>query len=289
MKLIILNALFFFLLGSSFAADFALYIIPPKVPISWNSPSELALTTGLNSIRNDYAPIGHFIVELKCEKPNRFGVKHVLTGMERKNRKQSQKITIKSKLGLGSLLYSFDGALQSRKEALHELSLAAADNRLHKIKFNISEHNCQETMSFIEDWIEHGSYQVYGGGKNTMEGEGAGCADFATNLYHIALGSEAPRSWFADVMIPYHLIGKVPYQDVNFIDILKTFSWANNDVAGMPFRIADTNKTIYWLDFIKKNKLPLPEGRKQFVRPAFSFFYPVKISSEQMWKKIKLY
>ena len=73
--------------------------------INWSSPSSLAITSGMNSLGSDYAPIGHFAIELTCSAPNRYGVKHVLTGMERFNKKASTEIIRKNGLGLGSLVH----------------------------------------------------------------------------------------------------------------------------------------------------------------------------------------
>jgi hypothetical protein len=77
------------------AAEFNLYVIPPKVPISWASRRDLAITTGLNSLQKDYAPIGHFIVEVKCQVPNRFGVRHLITGIERESKKKVSVLQLK--------------------------------------------------------------------------------------------------------------------------------------------------------------------------------------------------
>jgi len=78
----------------------SIYVIRPKFRISWKSPSSLLFKTALNSAGGDYASIGHFAVELKCSNVNQLSINHVMTGMERVDKKQSQKIVLKEKLGL---------------------------------------------------------------------------------------------------------------------------------------------------------------------------------------------
>src|SRR5690606_25456556 len=95
------------------ADELKIHVIKPQYKINWSNPMSLAFTTGLNALKKDYAPIGHFIVDLKCSRPNRYGVQHVITGMEREDKKESNKIVLKQKLGLGSLIYPFQGAIQS--------------------------------------------------------------------------------------------------------------------------------------------------------------------------------
>src|SRR5690606_31629673 len=189
------------------ADELKLHVIRPKYKINWSSPMSLALTTGLDSIRKDYAPIGHFIVDLKCSRPNRYGVRHVITGMERENKKESQQIVLKQKLGLGSLIYPFKGAIQSSKTSLHEMELAKKDGRMRTLRIPTTPQRCEMDMRFLEQWIENGSYSVYGGGKETHLGEGGGCADFAMSFVKIITQEEIPRSWQAQVLIPHKLIG----------------------------------------------------------------------------------
>ena len=107
--------------ANTFKNELKVHIITPEFRINWKSPRSLALTSGLNSIKDDYAPIGHFAVELNCATPNKYGAKHVLTGMERMSKKESQRITLKKKLGLGSLFYDFAGNLQSAEQTRKEI------------------------------------------------------------------------------------------------------------------------------------------------------------------------
>lgn len=284
---------------ATLANEVKIHVITPKLPISWSSPSALALSTAANSVSNDYAPIGHFIVEIKCNQKNQYGINHILTGMERVNRKESQVIIMREKLGLGSLTYSFKGALQTSTDAKHELLQAGRDKRLYTITLPILEENCMEALSFVDDWINNGSFKIYGGGKDTAAGEGAGCADFATTIFKITTGVNAPKSWFADILVPYHLIGKVPYQNVSFTDVLLTTNWATNETQGLKFKIADTNKTVQWMRRFTKSReytlSKLKQGMKirslygnTYQRPAFKYHYPTNIQAQDLWKSIEL-
>ena len=105
------------LTGKSHADELKIYVIKPNTRINWSSPSMLSITSGLDSAGSDYAPIGHFAVEVKCSLPNHLEINHILTGMERVNKVESRKITLEQKLGLGSLIYTFKGALESAAES----------------------------------------------------------------------------------------------------------------------------------------------------------------------------
>lgn len=264
MKIIILvlNLLFPIL---SYSNELKIHIIEPWVAIDWTTPSSLGITSGLDSIRDDYAPIGHFAVEINCKDSNI----HLLTGMERQDKRASQKFTIKQKLGLGSLYYPFPGALQTSVSTKKELILARKDNRLETLIIPTSSSRCHMMVEFIKQWIAHGSYNVYGGAKNTAQGEGAGCADFAMELFKIATQIQVPATWSAKIKIPSYLIGNGQDKKVNFIEILTRFSWANENEYYRDFEIADTSYVTRWIF----NHTPLIDLGKDFI-----FTFHLKLS-----------
>lgn len=253
MKKFALILLYLLSVQSAFADELLIHVIEPRYRINWSSPSQLSLTSGLDSIGDDYAPIGHFAVEIKCSRPNAYGVSHVVTGMERKDKVESRRITLDKKLGLGSLVYPFEGALQGRESSLHEIELAKADNRWNVIKVPTSPERCEEMMNFLEAWIDAGSYRVYGGNKDAMAGEGAGCADFAMSFFKIATNSEIPREWSARMNVPLSLMGDGKDKQVAFTQLLLRGSWAVASEPSLKFEIPDTNKVTDWL---RSRKLP---------------------------------
>jgi hypothetical protein len=295
------------------ANELTIYTITPKLPINWKSPFSLALTTGINSVGKDYAPIGHFSVKLDCSEKNVYGISSVLTGMERESKKESQRIVIKKKLGLGSLIYPFKGKLASSKVANEEIELARLENRLKVMKIAISKNNCISAMDFVNDWIESGSYTVYGGSKDVNHGEGAGCADFAMNIFKIATGTLPPRDWIIDINIQNKLIGNAKEKEVNFLSVLKTFAWAKSDnIDSTRFKIVDGDKVFNWIN--KKTSKTTYEysqhlfpgglptnhpSRLDVIRTAankaadsqyrknFTFSYDTEIPNKDLWYSIK--
>jgi hypothetical protein len=274
-----------------------IHVIEPKYRIDWSSPRSLALTSLLNSLRPDYAPIGHFAVEIICSTPNKYGINHIITGMEREHKAQSRKITLQKKLGLGVLQYSFKGALQGSESSLRELESAKKDKRLKTITIPTSAARSAAMFDFIDQWIESGSYQVYGGAKNVTAGEGAGCADFAMELFRIATGSTPPAAWSVSLPFPKSLMGDGEKLRVSFLRLLSRSTWAEEKEAAMNFEIADTNLVSDWLRNIIGNDILDYHFDDHLVRDIphpephnFTFKYPKDSSKtpQDLWNYIKI-
>jgi hypothetical protein len=249
----------------TFENELKFYIITPKHRLNWQSPRSLAITSARNSIGNNYAPIGHFAVEVNCAAPISNGVSHVLTGMERYQRgvKAGQEI-IKKKLGMGSVVnYSFQGDLQSSEESLKDIRKAKRDGRLKEVIIPTSASRCEAALNFLDSWIQYGSYTVYGGNKDVFNGEGAGCADFALALFHIATSVEPTRDIFVSVNIPKKLIGDGKTKAVPFYKVLLAGSWAKDaENDGVTYLTPETHRVI---DFINSNGISY-EHKSIYVR-----------------------
>lgn len=260
----------------SLADELKIHVIEPWVDIDWTSPSTLGITSGLDSIWEDYAPIGHFAVEINCN-----GSKtHLLTGMERENKRESQEFTIKQKLGLGSLFYPFKGELQTSSSTKKELFQAKKDNRLETLVIPTSSTRCEMMVDFIKKWISHASYRIYGGAKNTAQGEGGGCADFAMELFKIATQIQVPATWKAQIQIPTYLIGDGRDKKVSFLNILTRFSWADNKEESKEFEIADTSYVTRWMF----NHTKLVDAGKEFI---FTHHLKINRYDYSSYKKLK--
>lgn len=223
------------------------HTIVPRVKINWNRPNTLAATAGINSLLKDYAPIGHFAVEVQCEQANEFGVNHILTGMERLSKRESEKITMRERLGLGSLFYNFRGDIQGSLSTLDELHKAKKQRRLTTVSIPVSAERCQKMLEFTKQWIISGSYTVYGGAKDVEYGEGAGCADFALEYFKIATDIEPTKELFAEVRVPKSLIGDGEGKRVHFIKTLVAFRWARENEPHEVYRTPDTNKVLEYI------------------------------------------
>jgi hypothetical protein len=229
-----------------------LYFTNPPKPLNWKSPRTLSLTTARNSMGNDYAPIGHVNVRLKCESPNAQGVTHILTGMSRKDKKESKRIVKKKKIGLGTLFYDFRGTLDSSEAAQKEIEDAAQEKRLNGMKIQINEKVCQKLIVYVDEWIKNGSYEHYGSGLNTGIGEGAGCAAFGVEFMKLAGLEEYTGEWFRTVIVPNALIGtksnKVSMTKMAFTKI----PWGKKPEDGVTLRQYDPELMNDWVEKMVK-------------------------------------
>lgn len=234
--------------AKTFNNELKFYIIKPKHELKWDSPRSLAYTSAINSMGKNYAPIGHFAVEVNCDEPNGRGISHVLTGMERHPSEKGSKIVLKKKLGLGSVLYDWQGDLQSADTAKAVIEKAKKDNRLKTVIIPTTPSRCQSALKFIDAWIENGSYTVYGGNKDAFNGEGSGCADFALVLFHIATSVTPTREIFVEVDIPKNLIGDGKNKKIPFSKILSSGRWAAKGEESVSYVTPETDRTVAYLE-----------------------------------------
>jgi hypothetical protein len=293
--------IFIFYLNLSWAStsqsDFiSIYVIKPKYRLSWDSPSRLLIKTALNSIRDDYAPIGHFAVELKCSPDAQFPVQHVLTGMERVDIKKSKKIVLKERLGLGSLFYSFEGNLVSADQTKKEIEQARKEKRLKKITVPVLPQNCSRALEFLDKWIQSGSYTVYGGEKNTLQGEGAGCADFASVLFNLSSGYYLPQEWIVKREIPVKLIGGSE-KKISFLKLLFRQNWKKNSENFLLYKTLDANLAFDWIKNRsgKEEEYSYPMNLMDtellpfdFKSIDFTYHYKTTFLPEFVWESIKI-
>lgn len=229
-----------------------IFIVEPPNPIKWATPGKLLKSSLKNAISKDYAPNGHFIVHLSTDVPNRHGVRSILTGISRANSRESIRITREEKLGLSAMNYTFDGALDNSRSDVSELKRARSEGRLSSILFQLSPEKAKEMMDFMDNYITYGSYKNYGGMKNTLAGEGSGCADFAYAFIKLATDGRVPdKDWNTSVLLPKKLMKIVPGREndpVSFGKILMNGgSWASSTADGVLFTTPDPEKMTAWV------------------------------------------
>ncbi len=307
-------------MAKTFKNEIKFHTITPRIKIRWNSPATLASTAGINSMGNDYAPIGHFAVEINCEQPNKYGINHVLTGMERADKAESRKIVLEKKIGLGSLFYNFPGDLQNADSTAEELRQAKEAGRLTTVTVPTSAERCQKAMDFIDQWIEQGSYTIYGGNKKVALGEGSGCADFALEFFTIATSVVVPDDLLVKVLVPNKLIGDSKNKKIKYSNILTTFKWGKSTKTSKLYVTPDSNRVREYLylnatqiddnyvylrhlggkerpkmlamdavsffsDYIDSQAELLPEYKKSY---DFEFSYPQREESSKTWERISV-
>lgn len=274
-----------------------IFIVNPPNPIKWSTPGKLLKSSLKNAISKDYAPNGHFIVYLKSDTPNRFGVKNILTGVSRANSRESIRITREEKLGLSALFHTFEGALDYSRSDVAELARAKQENRLSSLVFPLTSEKAKTLMGFLDNYITYGSFKRYGGNKNTATGEGSGCADFAYQFIKLATDGRIPDSeWKTSVYVPKKLMKFVSGREDKSITFAKILlnggSWASSSDDGVLFTTPDPEKMSAWiLKHSQSKKLIYDfEGRypyieqQRFIKEGKSTISADTISAT--WKKI---
>lgn len=298
--------------------EFILHVIPPPMKLDWSTPRSLFLTTFLNHVRKDKAPIGHLFVEFSLPKGAAAGFQpkiasmieggsRVITGMSRKKMTvmESIKVVQGKRLGLGSFYYDFKGKLDSVKEARDEIVWAQKKKRHATIKVKISEEKAQMMLEFLKDWIEHGSFRHYSGGLRVDSGEGAGCAEFGMHFLAMALGVRAVNpDWMRRVRVPDQLIGggfAGHHERITIWDIFKDGDrWAYASEAHHVYSIPDPELIFNWL--CQQAKLAQGESKTAleltpesatwqsgtFVKTDFKVNYPAESlgSIQEQWARV---
>jgi hypothetical protein len=226
-------------------------VVPPK-PIKWESPKKLFTSTVRNSWYNDYAPNGHYMVNIISDVPNKYGHTSVITGMSRTNKMATMIETIKKGLGMSAMDYMFSGDIDSAEADVHEIIKAKKQDRLYSIQLPISTEKALEMMDFMDDWIRYGAFSRYSGNKNVKRGEGSGCADFATQFIEMALDGHIPRDeWIRSVYLPHNLMGVVEGREDKRVKLLKLFfnkeKWGTSNEDGHLFTTPDPDLMAEWI------------------------------------------
>lgn len=89
--------------------------------------------------------------------------------------------------------------------------------------------------------------KISGGGKNTLQGEGAGCADFANTLFKVTTNYDLPPSWIVRRKISTSLIGGKE-KKINFLKLLFRENWVKDQEDYLIYETADTNQAFDWIE-----------------------------------------
>ena len=274
------------------ANELTLHIIAAPKPLNWNSVNGLLVSTALNSLHS-YA-IGHFAVEVKCDEPNSFGVSHFLTSMSPLDGRRDNKLILKSGLGLQTLFYPFEGKLDDAPGLISDFAEMAAKGRYVRFVVPTTAQACRNMMNFAEAWIKFGGYTVYGGGKDTARGEGAGCADFAERFYQLATGADFPENWVVRKEVPVRMIGG-DGKRVSLLKLLLRKRWKKGNEEFVTYRSPEP--TWAFFDSVREGFDPQELINPQNRRPNWetevidenSFIrHETKIEPQEIWNKIRM-
>jgi len=272
--------------------EFLLHVIPPPMRLNWSTPRSLFISTFLNHIRGDKAPIGHLYVEFPLLNGDQ-----VITGMSRNKMDviDSIKLVQGKKLGLGTFFYDFDGKLDSVKDARDEIIWAKNKNRHASIRVSISEEKAQKMQDFLNQWITRGSFHHYSGGLRVAIGEGSGCAEFGMHFLGMALGLHATHpEWMRSVLVPDSLIGGGFAEHaarISVLSILKNGNrWAHQDESHHVYATPDPELIFDWIQShtaeLTPEKVTWSSGK--FVQEEFKVSYPQEPlnSAQEQWAKV---
>jgi len=292
--------------------DFILHVVSTPMRLSWDTPRGLLVSTFLNHLRADKAPIGHFFIEFPLPEEVVSGVhpklaavlkggNRILTGMSRKKMTvfESIRVVQGNRLGLGSFYYDFKGKLDSVEESIEEIDWAKKRGRYASIRVSITPEKASEMTDFLKDWIEHGSFRHYSGGLRVDCGEGAGCAEFGMHFLAMALGVHAVNpDWMRSVRVPHSLIGggfAGHDEKVGMLDLWKNGDrWAYGSEAHHVYSIPDPDLVFDWIQTRSKTmdaRLIAGEiswSTSAFVRKDFTVNYPRESqgSIQEQWNRV---
>ena len=292
--------------------EFVLHVIPPPMKLNWSTPRSLFLATFLNHSRFDKAPIGHLFVEFSLPALARSlvsskvsttlqGKQRLITGMSRQKMSmfESLRLVHGKRLGLGTFYYDLKGKLDSMKDAQTEIAWAKARGRHASIRVSVNEDVLGSMMSFMNQWIERGSFLHYSGGLRVDLGEGAGCAEFGMHFLSMALGLRATHpDWMRSVRVPSDLIGGGFAKHSRPVSLWKLLHggdrWAFQNEDHRVYSIPDPELIFEWIK-ARDTSLDVTLSSKEiswsggsFLQPEFDVKYPRESvgSVQEQWGKI---
>ena len=276
---------FLTLMQAAYSNELIIHIFKAPGKFSWNRVDSLVLASAKNVALNKSYPIGHFAVELNCKNTDGAQV-HVLTGMARKSPKEANKLIRRKKLGLGALMYSFEGRLESSSEIKEKIVKLSAKNRYKFVTIPVSLERCNEMIFFLDEWIQNESYSIYGGNKDVESGEGAGCSDFAEQFFRIAIGRNFPESWIVNKNISTSLIG-TDNNPVNLTRLLFRKNFVKEHENSINFRIADPTLAFHHINDVYDivNEI---STNFNINNPEVSVLREINNEDNPIWKSIKL-
>ena len=236
---------------SASAAQLVLYSIPAPHGISWKSPRSLFASRLKNELTLQEKPahkLGHVAIELTSSEHG-----HVLTGMTDTGEISYVKQLVKGGYGLGLMLESVPGRLQTPAELQPDLQRRLASGRVSYMRFEITEQTAARVAEFISTYHARGYDRRYGGTLRPRHGEGAGCSAFGTSCMAVAgvLDEGMTKTWQEHVKLPKRLIGgprtgkKVSPLDLVFSRL--SSRWAHEGEPSETLDIYDPGAIAAWI------------------------------------------
>lgn len=224
LKIIIIVVTHFSL--SAQAQELVVYTMPSPVPYNWRSPHTLFVSYMENLMKHTpypghQHPMGHMIVELRDSSH------YALVGAAPRHRAEFSKAVLMERYGLGTLLTSYTGLLETPEDNMHQLLDRYKNGDIAYVRFLISEETFSRLWQYLNEYRERGYDSIYNGNNRPREGTGAGCSAFAVGFIEVGglLDSNILDQWQIRLDIQDKLIGGRE-REVSIMRMAFTQRWA---------------------------------------------------------------
>lgn len=191
-------------------AEISLYAINSPVPLNWETPRSLLMTTIRSSVNptrqgKSNHTIGHAFIGIKCD-----GEAEVLSGMTSGKGFTSRNNLFNEKHGISVILQDNPGRFEDHERVRKSLDLfLGLGDRTSVMKLVISNEQCLKAKAWYQEYAARSEF-IYGGvAKRPLNGEGAGCTAYVMSFFEYAdLNYQFFNSLFEQTIhIPKELLG----------------------------------------------------------------------------------
>jgi hypothetical protein len=194
---------------TSFDNELTLFAIPaPKLTgLSWKNPGGLARRTLISNGLGLSRSLGHAIVRVQCGATNTEPAGHFQGSMVDTD-DTFRTMVLKEKAGLGVLLRTVPGAVESEADGQKSIDERYENGRVTFVRFAVSSEVCHGLLGYAQEFERLEVGKEYGFVRPLFK-EGAGCSAFSMAFLELANLDEARfrNAWGFDVRIPMTLIG----------------------------------------------------------------------------------
>lgn len=214
--------------------ELTLFAIPaPRlVGLSWKRPGGLARRTLLSNGLGLHRSLGHAAVRVQCAATATRPAEH-FQGSVVSTGDDFRTMVLGEKAGLGVLLRTVPGALETENQLQPTLDERYQNGRLSFLRFQISPGTCHALIDYARAFEKENVASQYGFVR-PLNREGAGCSAFSMAFLELAnLDEPSFRSqWSFDVNVPLSLVGGAdnPTNKVTVLELFTTLrGWAKDD------------------------------------------------------------
>jgi hypothetical protein len=229
---VILMLLSSWMISPANADEVTLHFIPSPAGIDWSRPQTLAASTVINQVASynggERHEIGHVDVEINC------GDRHFFTDVTSVTNSEEQNDILKLGYGLGIVLTTFQGTMDTSAAIEADLNSMHATGRSSFMQFNVSPDSCTRMLSYYDEYIARGYNNTYSGlNARPRDGQSSGCSAFGMSFLQLA-GLQIPlfeQRWMRTLIMPRRFIGSpLTGNHVSILTILLAFSaqWDQN-------------------------------------------------------------